>query len=111
MTKTKESDSTSENVQVVKTEPKSKSLELENGNRCRSNHLRRPLCLHPSNPFRCCEPPPMLYYGSMLGRLLDSEWLNMEFLTEEGIEELPRETMEYSDESGLSSNSSEVQGF
>lgn len=35
----------------------------------------------------------------------------MEFLTEEGMEELPRETIEYRAESGLSSNSPEAQVF
>ncbi len=69
-----------------------------------------------------------LYYGSMLGRLSESEWLNMEFLTEEGkeearqirdclihevqgTEELPRDTMEYGISGGLDSNSPEAQGL
>ena len=69
-----------------------------------------------------------LYYGSMLGRLSESEWLNMEFLTEEskaeaerirdrlikevpGMEELPHHTMEYGISGGLDSNSPEAQGL
>ena len=64
----------------------------------------------------------------MRGWLSDSEWFNMEFLTEEGkeeakrirdrlikkvqgMEELPPHTMEYGISGGLDSNSPEAQGL
>ena len=95
---------------------------------CYKQTLALPEDGQPKEGERSREQLLELYYESMLGRLSESEWLNMEFLTEEGkeearqirdrlgnevqgMEELPRRTMEYGISGGLDSNSPEAQGL